>query len=118
MYSKFVILSLSLSLPSKRCILTFIELERCANNLMLFVFSVVGKSQRIPKIISTRRPVTEEEKEKTLRSAKEFTSDKPFFQLKMTAAYVYDGLFLVRYFCPVLHYFEAIGCPYSNIKDT
>ncbi|XP_064950164.1 B3 domain-containing protein Os11g0197600-like isoform X1 [Musa acuminata AAA Group] len=55
---------------------------------------VVAKVQKMPALLSQRRPVTKEEVYNALRKAKSFKSKNPFFHVVMYDSHVYTGFFL------------------------
>ncbi|XP_010924451.1 B3 domain-containing protein Os11g0197600 isoform X3 [Elaeis guineensis] len=55
---------------------------------------VVAKVQRMPSLISQRRPVTKEEINKALEQAKSFKSKSPFVRVVMRDSYVYVSFFM------------------------
>ncbi|CAL9079531.1 unnamed protein product [Musa textilis] len=55
---------------------------------------VVAKVQKMPALLSQRRPVTKEEAYDALRKAKSFKSKNPFFHVVMYDSHVYTSFFL------------------------
>ncbi|XP_010924476.1 B3 domain-containing protein Os11g0197600 isoform X7 [Elaeis guineensis] len=55
---------------------------------------LVAKVQRMPSLISQRRPVTKEEINKALEQAKSFKSKSPFVRVVMRDSYVYVSFFM------------------------
>ncbi|XP_008787668.1 B3 domain-containing protein Os11g0197600-like isoform X2 [Phoenix dactylifera] len=55
---------------------------------------VVAKVQRMPSLISQRRPVTKEEVNEALEQGKSFKSKNPFVHVVMRDSYVYVSFFL------------------------
>ncbi|TVU25393.1 hypothetical protein EJB05_27888, partial [Eragrostis curvula] len=56
--------------------------------------SVMSKKFRLPVVISQRRPITQAEKDRALKRAKEFKSKNPLALQVMTSCHVYAGFFM------------------------